>query len=286
MVPFQRAIYTVGGVPVHVMETGRGRPVLMLHGNPTWGFLYRKVAQILALRGFRCIMPDLVGLGLSFKPRDARWHTLDNHAHVLGALVEGLDLQDMLLMVQDWGGPFGTLMASHQPHRTTGLVVMNTVLGPPRQGFNPALFHRVAQLPLVSDVLFRGLGMPQGALWMAQGDKLSIRGRVSRAYRFPLSGLGQNVAPLALARLVPDALTHPSIPALQRCQQWCEGFRGPRAIVWGARDPVLGRALKRVQQTLPGAALSLTQGGHFLQEEVPEVIADAASYVAAAPRAA
>ncbi|HVO31894.1 MAG TPA: alpha/beta fold hydrolase, partial [bacterium] len=85
--PFERYVVDAGGRRMHVMETGKGRPVLLVHGNPTWGFLWRKVARELRDDRVRVIMPDLVGLGLSEKPRDPGFHTLPNHAEHLGALV-------------------------------------------------------------------------------------------------------------------------------------------------------------------------------------------------------
>ena len=99
----------VGGHRMHVMEVGSGRPVLMLHGNPTWGFLYRKVASALAGTPIRVIMPDLLGLGFSDRLPDPTLHQLDLHAAWLGALIDGLELDDLVFVGQDWGGPVGFL---------------------------------------------------------------------------------------------------------------------------------------------------------------------------------
>jgi haloalkane dehalogenase len=273
--PFTRYALQVGAHRMHVMEAGEGLPVVMVHGNPTWGFLWRGVARALAGDGVRVVLPDLVGLGLSDKPRGAGVHTLDFHVRQLGALLDALGLERLVLVVQDWGGPIGVGALAERPERLAGLVVLNTVLGPPRPGFRPAAFHRFARLPLVSELAFRVGGFPQVDLSLAQGERASIRGEVSRAYRWPLRGLANNAAPLALARMVPDSLAHPSVPGLSRVQAFAEGFRGPAAIVWGERDPVLGRVLGRVARTLPHAPVTRTAAGHFLQEEVPGEIAEA-----------
>jgi haloalkane dehalogenase len=264
------------------MEGGRpdGRPVLLLHGNPTWGFLWRKVAHGLGDADVRLVMPDLLGLGLSDKPRDFAVHTLEHHGALMRELIERLDLRDLVFVGQDWGGPIGLRALADVPDRLAGLVILNTVVGPPRPGFRPTWFHRLARLPLVSDTLFRGLGFPQVALWIAQGDRTSIRGDVARAYRWPLRGLASNAAPLALARMVPDSLAHESIAPLERCQRVVEGFRGPAAIVWGDRDPVLGTVRSWIEKLLPRATVTRTRAGHFLQEEVPEAIAAAIRDVA------
>jgi cis-3-alkyl-4-acyloxetan-2-one decarboxylase len=274
MLPFERYLVDVGEHRVHVMETGAGRPVLMLHGNPTWGFLYRKVASELAGEPLRLVMPDLVGLGLSDKPRSLAAHTLENHGRWMAALIERLDLRDLVFVGQDWGGPIG-LRALAETGRMAGLVVMNTVVGPPRPGFRPTAFHRFANAPVVSDVAFRLLGAPQIALHTAQGDRSSIRGDVARAYRWPLRRVADRAAPLALARMVPAALDHPSVASLRVCQDLVERFEGPSAIVWGDRDPVLGRVRSWIEKLLPRAEVTRTEAGHFLQEEVPGPIAAA-----------
>lgn len=278
--PLSRYRVQVGPHRMHVMESGEGRPVLMLHGNPTWGFLYRKVARELEGEPLRLIMPDLVGLGLSDKPLDASEHQLDRHAAWLGELIDALELEDVIFVGQDWGGPIGLCALEKRRERLAGLVVLNTVLGPPRPGFRPTAFHRFARMPVLSDLAFRGLGFPEVALWTAQGDRTSIRGQVARAYRYPLRRFRDRVAPLALARMVPDSLAHPSVPALQRCQQLVESFRGPAAIVWGDRDPVLGRVRRRIERLLPDAPVTATQAGHFLQEQVFAKIAAAVKDVA------
>lgn len=274
----------VGGRLMHVMERGDGRPVLMIHGNPTWGFLYRKVVDRLTDEPLRIILPDLIGLGLSDKPTDASMHTLDNHIAWLASLIEALELEDVVLVCQDWGGCVGAGALARTPQRMTGMVVLNTTLGPPKADFKPTLFHRLSQLPVVSDALFRGAGFPQVALWAAQGDRGSIRGKVARAYRYPLRKLNERVAPLALARMVPDSFDHPSIEPMRECQRFVEAFDGPAAIVWGDRDPVLGSVRSFIQRLLPQASVTRTGAGHFLQEEVPDEIADAIREVAGRAR--
>jgi haloalkane dehalogenase len=259
---------------MHVMETGAGLPVLMIHGNPTWGFLYRKVAAALSAEPLRLIMPDLIGLGLSDKPRDPAVHTLDNHQRWMRSLIEQLELKRFVLVVQDWGGAIG-VGALEGLDVEVGLVVLNTVLTPPKPGFRATAFHRFSQLPVVSDIAFRGLDLARRLMALAQGDKLSLLGDPNRAYRYPLKRFSARVAPLALARMAPDSQDHPSIPGLQRCARWLETFDGPVAIVWGDRDPILGRVRGWMEKLFPDAPLTRTSAGHFLQEEVPSEIADA-----------
>jgi haloalkane dehalogenase len=279
--PMSRYRVSVGQYSMHVMELGRGRPVLMVHGNPTWGFLYRKVVQALMGEPLRLIVPDLIGLGFSDKPQDAAEHTLENHAHWLSRLIDGLALKNAIFVGQDWGGPIGGLAFSMVPNAMTGAVILNTVLGPPKAGAKPTAFHRFARLPGVSTAVFRGLGFPQRGMHLAQGDKRSVRGAVAKAYRHPLRGWRASVAPLALARMVPPDLNHPSVPQLEQLHAWISDWRGPCEVVWGTRDPILGRLKNRIARTLPEPRVTATEAGHFLQEEVPEDIAAAIRRVAA-----
>lgn len=276
----RRYAVRVGPYRMHVMEAGHGRPVLMLHGNPTWGFLYRKVAAALAGEPLRAIMPDLIGLGLSDKPRGREVHRLESHSRWIGRLVDQLELDRLIFVGQDWGGPIGCHALASRADRVAGMVVLNTVLGPPKPGFRPTAFHRFSRLPIASDLAFRVAGFPQNLLTLAQGDRKSILGQVSAAYRYPLRRLRDRDAPLALARMVPDSLEHPSIGGLETCRQFVADYRGPAAVVWGDSDPVLGRLRSRVAEMLPQAQVTATGAGHFLQEEVPDAIADAICSVA------
>lgn len=285
MLPFERYRIRVGAHRLHVMERGRGRPVLMLHGNPSWGFLYRKVATALDGEPLRVILPDLVGLGFSDKPHDPSEHRLDHHGAWIGGLIDALELEDVIFVGQDWGGPIGLCAFAERRERLGGLVVLNTVLGPPKPGFKPTAFHRFARMPILSDIAFRVFGLPERGMRFTQGDRSSIRGDVARAYTFPLRHMRDRIAPLALARMVPSSLDHATIPALGRCQSTVEAFAGPSAIVWGDRDPVLGRVRPRIERLLPDARVTVTRAGHFLQEEVPEEIADAVKHVAARAKA-
>jgi haloalkane dehalogenase len=275
-VPFTRYRVAVGdGLHMHVMETGRGRPVLMVHGNPSWGFLYRKVAMCLQGQRLRLIMPDLIGFGLSDKPRDFSVHTIRNHSKWLGFLIDQLDLYEVILVCQDWGGPIGVHPFTTRQDRLGGLVALNTVLDPPPPGFKPTAFHRFSHVPLISDFVFRLLPLPQAAMGLVQGDKATIRGDIARAYRYPFRHIRDRVAPLATARMAVDRTGHPSTPALEECAAFVRSFDGPKAMVWGRRDPVLARALKRTRALLGDPPVTETQAGHFLQEEVPEEIAAA-----------
>jgi pimeloyl-ACP methyl ester carboxylesterase len=283
MLPFKRRVVPLhGGEQIHCIDHGdAAAPVaFMVHGNPTWSFLWRKVIALLP--ELRCVAPDLLGLGLSTKLPKLSDHTVDRHADALAEVIVALDLRKIVLVGQDWGGALGVATAARVPERVAGVVLANTaVLLPARP--RGTFFHRFARMPVVSDLAFRGLGFPQIWLGSAQGDRKSISGEVARAYRWPLRRFSDRIAPLALARMVPDGPDHRSVPALQHGESWVKGFYaggGPMALVWGERDPILGRALRKHTEAFPNAPVTRTQAGHFLQEEVPDELAHAIREVA------
>ena len=280
---------TTLGERMHVLEWGPidGPSILLVHGNPTWSFLWRKVVAAVRTRPggdqLRMIVPDLIGLGLSSKP-ELPAHSLEHHSAWLGAMIDQLipAPHPLVLVAQDWGGPIGLHAMSTRKARLRGLVLGNTAVSPPAPGFKRTLFHRLSQLPVASDLLFRRLGFPLGALHLSQGDRSSIKGDVARAYRWPLRTRADRAAPLALARMVPDAAEgHPSIPGLRITHELFATANIPISIVWGEKDPILGRAINRLSRTRPDANVIRTPAGHFLQEEVPEILADAILDVAA-----
>lgn len=273
--PFNRRMYSDGDHAIHFIDEGSGPPILLLHGNPTWSFLWRKVIRILSRENVRIIAPDLVGLGLSDKPRDLRVHTLDFHAGRISALVAALDLEDITIAGQDWGGPIIAVTAARNRERVRGAVFANTAIRVPRHPPRVTPFHRLSHTPLVSDLIFRVFNFPVPVLHQVQGDRSSIGPLERRAYRYPLRAVRDRVAPLALARLVPTSLDSPTLQTMQEAEDWARSFSGPARLVWGMRDPILGRALKGMKKLFPAAEAVETDAGHFLQEEVPEELAEA-----------
>ncbi len=273
--PFRRRVADLGEHRLHLVDQGTHETtVLLVHGNPTWSFLWRKVIRGLG-SDLRVVAPDLLGFGLSDKPRRTRDHDLEGHVDRLCRLVEHLDLQRLVLVGQDWGGPIAAGVGERLRDRVAGVVFANTSVLRPKRPFRSKAFHRFSHLPLISDLAFRGLGFPLRALHRAQGDPASIGRLEARAYRWPFRRLRDRAGPLALARMVPDAETHPTTSPMDRIGAWVEAWEGPAALVWGLRDPILGRALRRHQRALPQARVWESEAGHFLQEEVPELLVEA-----------
>lgn len=281
--PFNRRLFSDAGHDIHFIDEGEGPAVLLLHGNPTWCYLWRKVIRILAAEDIRIIAPDLVGLGLSSKPRDLETHTLDFHADRISALVRALDLQDLTIAAQDWGGPISAVMAARNAKRIHGAVFANTGIRAPTKPPRVTAFHKFSHRPLLSDLIFRVFNYPVKKMYMVQGDRSSIGPTERRAYIYPLRAIRDRAAPLALARMVPINLESPTIPTLKEADDWARSFKGPVRLVWGRRDPILGRTIYPMKKIFPDAEVTETGAGHFLQEEVPEELAQAILGVAEGP---
>lgn len=273
--PFNRRVFSDGEHTIHFIDEGEGPPVLLQHGNPTWCYLWRKVIHFLTEQNVRIIAPDLVGLGLSSKPRDLAIHSLDFHADRIGALVQALDLRDLTIAGQDWGGPIVSVMAARNSERVRAAVFANTAIRVPTKPPRVTQFHRFSHRPVISDLAFRVFGFPLGTLHLVQGDRSSIGTAERRAYRWPLRRIKDRTAPLALARLVPLTLEDPTFHTLLEAENWAKAFTGAVRLVWGMRDPILKRAVWGARKLFPEAEVTETDAGHFLQEEVPEELAEA-----------
>ena len=259
------------GIKIHVLEVGEGMPVYLQHGNPTSGFLYRKVAESLPLDRVRAIMPTMVGLGFSSKVPASR-HTLDNHVRWMSSALEQLQLEGLVYVGQDWGGPVGLGALARLPGLLKGLVVMNTGYTAPTEQRELSTAHRTVRTPVVGEVLVEVSGGIFERLSSVQDDPVSIPPEVSALYARPVLESGNAKGPLALMRMVPDGPDHPSTAQMRVVESYARSLDVPVELVWGLSDPILGQGLPAMRALFPGAPVTETEAGHFLQEEVPDVI--------------
>jgi haloalkane dehalogenase len=262
------------GIKVHVLEVGNGYPIFMQHGNPTSGFLYRKVAEQLPLDRVRVIMPTLVGLGFSSKV-PVSMHTAANHNRWINAALRQLQLKQVIFVGQDWGGPVGMGALALSPGMVQGIVMMNTGIRVTEVKTRLSRIHDLMKTPVVGEFLgnvrnaiFRGMDRPQH-------DPASMPEALKELYGRPVRDSGNHKAPLAMMRMVPDGPDHPSTPVMRELVRYIHTLDVPVEIVWGMNDPILGKAVPAMLENFPKARVTETPAGHFLQEEVPEVIAQA-----------
>lgn len=279
-----RATVKARGHTIHAIDDGPedGPCVVMQHGNPTWSFLWRKVIdaarELPGGKRLRIVAPDLFGFGLSDKPHDVAAHTVRDHVATIDEALRGLGVERAFYVGQDWGGPIASgcaRLASLRGQEPLGLLFMNTAVLKPARPPRATPFHHFAQTPVVSDIAFRAALFPVPVMHRVQGDRRSIGRLEKRAYAFPFRRFADRVGPLALARMVPNAEGHPTLEPMDEIGGWVESYRGPVSLLWGVKDPILGRSLKRHQAAFPNAVVETTDAGHFLQEEVPREIAAA-----------
>jgi pimeloyl-ACP methyl ester carboxylesterase len=256
--PYEPRWLSTDGIRIHYVDEGPadGEPVVMLHGNPTWSYLYRRYIRGLADAGYRAIAYDQLGFGRSDKPRSAEEYSLERHGRHLAALADELALDGVTLVVQDWGGPIALRWAAERPERVRRLVLLNTFSEIAPTGRGPFRW------PLTRDLLVKLMHFYVRGFLFRGGLRYPERlGENERAaYLAPHPTPSSRSGILAYTRLAADPLR-------------LEALRGkPVLFVWGLRDRALHDvALRRWQERLPGGeALELEDSASFVPEDAPE----------------
>ena len=251
---------------------------LLLHGNPTWSFLYREFIRRLSPQS-RVIAPDHVGFGRSDKPRDPRWYTLDRHIGNLGKVLSELKVERVVPVMQDWGGPIGMGWATRNPESVAGLVVLNT------WAFvrEPAM-----KLPLLFKLLVLGKGGWKRSVqknifveWLlARGGPRRLTEEELQPYRAPFPTADDRVGIARFPQLIPETKhqLHESWATMAHIEDGLARLREkPALICWARKDRAFGgKVLRRWQQAfsrVDGPHL-IADAGHFLQEDAPGPILD------------
>jgi haloalkane dehalogenase len=275
--PFAPQYARVNGFAMHYVDEGRSEPILMLHGDPTWGYLYRNFIPALS-RDYRCIVPDHMGMGKSeVHPDPARYH-LRQHIDNLSALVLHLDLRDITLVAHDWGGPVGLGMAVRQPERIKRLVLMNTWAFAPWPGGPLPRMLKIIRSERGEAFVLKRNGFLEPAIVGTTHHADRLTGAVMDAYRAPFPTPESRIAVLRWSRDIPVDETDPSFAEMRQIEDNLSRFAAtPTLLIWGMRDPVLPPSvLHHWQRVLPHAAtVEVEDASHFLQEDAPERISDA-----------
>lgn len=261
-----------GGLKLHYVDQGRGLPVVMVHGNPTWSIYYRKLAEALA-SSRRVLVPDHIGMGLSDKPSDRDYdYTLKSRIDDLEALLaETVPEGPVDLVVHDWGGMIGLAWAVRRPERVRRVVVLNTAafFPPPTKPLPPSL--RLARTPLGA-LLVRGLNaFALGATYLCVTKPMSQELRA--AYTAPYSNWRDRIAVLRFVQDIPTRPEDPAWPVVQATQEGLSRLADkPMLICWGGKDFVFdGDFLAEWRRRFPKAEVHLFEdAGHYVLEDAAD----------------
>jgi len=250
------------GLRVHYLDEGNGaRTLLCLHGEPTWSYLYRKMIPPFLAAGYRVIAPDFIGFGRSDKPVEEQAYTFEFHRNLLLFLVDFLDLKNITLAVQDWGGLLGLTVPMEMPERFERLLIMNTALGtgdvPLSKGFVEWRAY-VAKTPSLDCGKLLGRACPH------------LSPAEAAAYEAPYPDAASKAGVRRFPQLVPDGPDAPGAAISRRARDWWQNaWKGESFMAIGAKDPVLGppvmQALRKIIRNCPEPYVH-ADGGHFLQE--------------------
>jgi haloalkane dehalogenase len=266
---------------MHYVDQGprEGRPVVLVHGNPTWGFLYRNFVGRLADAGHRVIVPDHLGFGRSEKPARAELYRIPAHVGRLDALLESLDLSEATVVPQDWGGPIGLSWAVAHPQRVAGLFILNTYAHRPPGKVPLPLPLRLFRTPGVGEVMVKGLGLFHRVFLFRAGvvHHERLTPEVKRAYLAPHPSWSSRTGVLVFPREIPSGPEGPVSDLLAPLEQGLEReFRHkPVKIVWAMKDVAFTpQMLEQLWlRTFPDAqVVRLEDAGHYLQEDAHERI--------------
>ncbi|HKK02935.1 MAG TPA: haloalkane dehalogenase [Gammaproteobacteria bacterium] len=270
--PFEPHYTEVEGLRVHHVEAGPAgaAPVLLLHGEPTWSFLYRKMIPIIAAGGYRAIAPDLVGFGRSDKPTRIEDYSFARHVGWMADWIRRQDLRDITLVAQDWGSLIGLRLVAEHGERFSRVVMANGFL--PTGDQPPPLAFKAWQAFARWSPVFPISGIVRA------GCRQGFGRDVARGYAAPFPVRRAKAGTRAFPRLVPTRPTDPSAEAnraaWERLRQWDQPF----LTAFATGDPIFGKLDRVLQKEIPGAAgqphCRIRGAGHFIQEDKGEELAE------------
>jgi haloalkane dehalogenase len=260
---------TVGDLRMAYVEAGPadGEPVLLLHGEPSWSFLYRTVMPVLADAGFRAIAADLVGFGRSDKPAEIADHSYARHVEWVAAFAFGqLDLRGLTLVGQDWGGLIGLRLVAEHPDRFARVVAANTGL--------PTGDHPMPDVWLRFREVVRTAPDLSMSRLVQSGCQTTLPQAVLAAYDAPFPDQSYQAGPRAMPGLVPTSPDDPAAAANRAAWQQLAAWDKPFLTAFSDRDPITGGMAPILTRVIPGAAgiehPVIEGAGHFLQEDAGE----------------
>lgn len=274
--PFTSHILDIDGLKYHYLDEGRGEPIVMVHGNPTWSFYYRHLVKTLS-PDYRTIVPDHIGCGLSDKPGLNRYdYRLASRVYDMEALVDYLQLDDKItLILHDWGGMIGMAYAVKHPEKISRLVIMNTAAFlPPKGKTIPLRLWIIRNIGWLAAPAVLGLNIFSiGALYMASHKGLSRA--VKSGLKAPYNSWRNRMATLKFVQDIPLSAKDPSYALVRSVDSNLHRLAGiPMLICWGKRDFVFDDTyLEEWQRRFPDAHVHpLEDAGHYVIEDEPEIV--------------
>ena len=261
-----------GTLRLHYVDEGaKGAPVvLMLHGEPTWSYLYRKMIPIVVKAGYRVIAPDLIGFGRSDKPSLRTDYTYQRHVDWIRALLTQLELKEITLVCQDWGGLIGLRLVAEQPEQFARVVAANTMLPTGDFPLGDTFFK---WQKLSQDIpVFATANIIQG------GCTIAMRPDVLAAYDAPFPDETYKEGARQFPMLVPATPDDPATPANRKAWESLMRFKKPFLTAFSDKDPITAAGAPVLRKLIPGcegqAHTTIENGGHFLQEDQGEKLAE------------
>jgi haloalkane dehalogenase len=270
--PYEARLVPVGdGLRMAYVEAGpaAGEPVLLLHGEPTWSYLYRAVIPVLAEAGLRAIVPDLIGFGRSDKPAEIADHNYARHVEWVRAFAfDALGLSGVTIVGHDWGGLIGLRLATEHAGRTARIVATNTGL-PTGDQQMPEVWLRFREAVRTAPVL----DVPR---LVRSGCRQPLAAEALAAYDAPFPDESYKAAPRAMPGLVPTEPADPAADANRLAWQRLSTWDKPCLVAFSDNDPVTAAMAPILHRVVPGAeAVTITGAGHFVQEDAPDQLAAA-----------
>lgn len=245
---------------LHFVDEGAGRPVVMIHGNPTWSFLYRHLVRGLS-GSYRCIVPDLFGFGLSDRPSEFSYRPAA-HARIVERLFEVLDLSDAVILGHDWGGPIGLDFVTRQPEAVAGIGLMNTWMWP-RRDRHSQVVSRFLATPPGKWLVLRYNVTPRVAFGVPYHVRSTFDSAAYRHYMAPLATTADRVGSWVLS----CALSGSRAWLTQLWERRTAVDRIPSLLLWGERDPIHASFIPRWRALFPNASEVVYEDvGHFVPE--------------------
>ncbi len=271
--PFDQHFINLDQGKMHMVDEGQGEPVILLHGNPTWSYLYRLFIQPLSEK-YRVIVPDLLGFGRSEKPVGAPY-SLKWHIENITEMIQKLDLKDVTLVLHDWGGPIGLGFAVDHVESIKRLVIMNTwAFSIPADIVLPELLTSVRKPDLGEKYVLEQNIMVERSIPEGIYDKSKVTSQLLEAYRAPFINPASRRSTLALVREIPVGNQGESASIIASIHKRLRLLRVPMVIIWGVEDRVFPVDIVKMWQLyFPSSEVHLIpEASHFLQEDKPEEV--------------